>query len=300
VPGSSGYAGQARTWPARRRAHLAAVPGHPGPALTPPNGTEPTPFGASPERSPAPRQVELTALCADGAIPESRGARRVTPGLHWPGGRTRKYRVRPGGPARRREPAGVRARTGGGLGDIGRAWAVPASRGDQDNPRRRLDRQHQPDARTVCRGRRLPDPAASGGRRGGSSRRLAGARGNGHGGLAGHAGRRAADCRDGPRTAPAAGRGRARRQPGTGGRRRHAAAALPGPDDQTVPRGADVVPAVAARPERDVPLAAHPGDRKGGAGGDRRASRARTVRYRLRVPRPAVGARRRARQGAPP
>jgi len=221
------------------------------------------------------------------------------PGLHWPGGRTRKYRVWPGRPARRREPTGIRAGAGGGPGNIGRAWAVPASRGDQDYLRRRLDHQHQPNARAVRRGRRLPDPAAPRGRRGGSGRRLAGARGNGHGGFAGHAGRRAANCRDRPRAAPAR-RGRGRRQPGTRRRRRHAAAALPGPDDQAVPRGADVVPAVAARPERDVPLAADPGDRQGGAGGNRRAPRARTVRHRPGVPRPAVGARRRARQGAPP
>jgi hypothetical protein len=221
------------------------------------------------------------------------------PGLDWTGGRTCQYRVWPGRPARRGQPAGVRAGTGGGLGDIGRAWAVPARRGDQDYPRRRLDRQHQPDARAVRRGRRLPDPAAPHGRRGGSGRRLAGARGNGHGGLACHAGRRAADCRDGPRTAPAA-RRRARRQPGTRRWRRHAAAALPGPDDQTVPRGADVVPTVAAQPERDIPVAAHPGDRQGGAGGDRRAPRARTVRHQPGVPRPVVGARRRARQGAAP
>ena len=235
------------------------------------------------------------------ALSPNPGVRAAKPaGLHWPGGRTRKYRVRPSRPARRGQPAGVRAGTGGGLGNIGRAWAVPASRGDQDYLRRRLDYQHQPDARAVRRGRRLPDSAAPRGRRGGSGRRLAGARGNGHGGFAGHAGRRDADCRDGSRPAPAAGSGRARRQPGTRRRRRHAAAALPGSDDQAVPRGADVVPAVAARPERDVPLAAYPGDRQGGAGGNRRAPRARTVRHRPGVPRPAVGARRRARQGAPP
>ena len=181
-----------------------------------------------------------------------------------------------------------------------RARALPASRNHRGDARRRLDRQHQPDTHPLRSGRRLPDPAAPRGRRRRAGRRLARERGDGHRGLAGHGGRRAADRGHGPRTAPAARRGRGRRQRERGGRRRHAAAALPGPDDQAVPRRADVVPAVAARPGRRLPAAAHPGDRQVRARGDRRPPRARAVRRRPGVPRPAFGAGSRARQGAAP
>jgi len=219
------------------------------------------------------------------------------PGLDWLGGRARQHCVRPGYPAHRGQPAGVRTGTGGGLGHLSREGALPACWRDRGHLRRRLDRQHQQDARALRRGRRLPDPAAAGGGRRRPRRRLARARGNRHGRLARHARRRAADRGDRPRPASAAPRG-GRLQPGRRGQRGNAAAALPGPDDQAVPGGADVVPAVAARPERDVAAAAHPGDRQGGARGDRRAPRARQVRHRHRVPRPAVRAGGRAPQGA--
>ena len=80
------------------------------------------------------------------------------------------------------------------------------------------------------------------------------------------------------------GRGGRRRQPGPPGHRDHAAAAVPGPDDQDLPGRPDVVPPVAAGPGRDHPAAADAGDRPRGAGGDRRLPRAGALRHRLGVP----------------
>jgi hypothetical protein len=270
-------------------------------AGTPPlTGTGPHPSAWLPERRPAPRHQELTASAPPRAIPESRGPGRGSPVLDWPGGRTRQHSVWPGHPARRGKPAGIRAGTRSRPGDISRARALSASRSHHGDARRRVDREHKPDARSLRRGRRLPDPAAPRGRRRGADRRLARELRDGHRGLARHGGRRAADRGHGSRAAPAARLGRAGRRPGDDGRRRHAAAAVPGPDDQAVPRRAHVVPAVAARPERRLSPAAHPGDRQGRARGDRRAPRTRAVRHRPGVPRPAFGARRRAPQGAAP
>src|SRR5487761_882489 len=83
--------------------------------------------------------------------------------------------------------------------------------------------------------------------------------------LARDAGRRAADRGHRSRQAPAAARVGGCGRPGAGGQCRHRAAALPRPEDQALPGGVDVVPAVAARPERRVAAAAHPGDRQGRA-----------------------------------
>ena len=130
---------------------------------------------------------------------------------------------------------------------------------------------------------------------------MADPRRDGDGGLARHDGRRAAACDHGARPAPAAdvgdSGGGGRRQPGAGRRRQHPAAALPGPDDQALPGRVDVVPTVAARPGRRVPAAAHPGDRPDRPRGNRRASRARAIRRRPRVPRPAFRSRGRAPEG---
>jgi hypothetical protein len=270
----------------------------PGPALVPARYWSPPPKRVAPQaRCPAPRH-ELTASGPPPPSPNSGMPPAAPPRLDWLGGRARQHCVRPGYPAHRRQSAGLRAGAGGGLGHLSREGALPACWRDRGHLRRRVDRQYQPDARALRRGRRLPYPPAAGRRRQRPRRRLARPGGNRHGRLARHARRRAADRGDRPRPAPAARRG-GRRRPRSG-QRRHAAAALSRPDDQAVPRRADVVPAVAARPERDVAAAAHPGDRQGRARGDRRAPRARPVRRGPRVPRPAVRAGRRAPQGAAP
>jgi hypothetical protein len=129
---------------------------------------------------------------------------------------------------------------------------------------------------------------------------MADPRRDGDGGLARHDGRRAAAGDHGARTAPAADRaagGGRRRESGTRGRRKYAAAALPGPDDQALPGGADVVQAVAGRPERRDPAAAHPGDRPGRPRGDGRAPRARAIRRQPGVPGPPLRAGGRAPEG---
>jgi hypothetical protein len=72
--------------------------------------------------------------------------------------------------------------------------------------------------------------------------------------------------------------------PGRQGRRRDAAAVLPGPDDEALPGRADLVPPVAGRSERDQAAAAHAGNRQGRPRGHRRLSRAGTVRRRPGVP----------------
>ena len=54
---------------------------------------------------------------------------------------------------------------------------------------------------------------------------------------------------------------------------------LPGPDDEDLPRGAHVVPSLAARPGRGEPAAAHARDRQGGPRGDRGLPRAGALRH---------------------
>ena len=248
---------------ARRRAPPGRGTGSPPRTpWPPPSGTGPALAGWYPRRCSAPRQLELTAIPPGRAIPESGGTRAASCYLDCASGRACEYCSRPGHPAHRRKPTGVRARTRGGPGDFRRAGALPTGRVDRGDPGRRLDRQHQQDARAVRGRRRVPDPAATRGRRRRPGGRLARARGDRDGRLTLDARRRAADRGHGPWAAPLS-RGSGSGQPGTGGRGRHCAAALPGPEDQAFPGGADVVPALAARPERRVSAAAHPGDRQG-------------------------------------
>src|ERR1700733_11128360 len=100
---------------------------------------------------------------------------------------------------------------------------------------------------------RLP---RGGGGQGGAGRRLAAAHGPRAGRLASHARRGAAARGDGDRTA-------SRRDPGRepAGRRGHDPPALPRPHDQGIPGRADLVPAVADRPERHHGAAADAGNR---------------------------------------
>ena len=218
----------------------------PGP-LVPALRYRPGPHGLPPPRRyPAPRQLELTAIPPGRAIPESGGAHRGARCLDWPGGRACEYSIGSGHPAHRRQPAGIRARTRGGPADLRRAGAVPAGRRHRSDPGRCLDRQHQQDARALRGWGRVPNPAAASGRRRRPGGRMARARGDRDGRLTFDAGRRPADRGHGSRQAPAASRRGGCGRAGAGGRGRDRAAALPRPKDQALPRGADVVPAVAA------------------------------------------------------
>ena len=173
--------------------------------------------------------------------------------------------------------AGVRPRAGRPP-DRDRGPRAVAPRRDHHGGRGRcLGREHQPDARAVRRGRRLPDPAApdGSGRRAGPG--LVPARGQRAGGFAGDAGRGPGAAAD--RTGGGHG-GRGRPGAAPGRRRRHPAAAVPRSQHQAVPGGAHVVPAVADRPVARHRPAAHPGDRQGRARGHRRPPRARAVRHR--------------------
>ena len=162
--------------------------------------------------------------------------------------------------------------------------------------RRRLDRQHQPDARAVHRGRRLPDPAAPDGGAA-ASRPAAGSCAPGMT-LVGSR----AMLDDGvPLRVMVAGRRRRTpcprgRRPA--GRRRTLLPLYLDPNTKLF-----LVALMWCRPWLVDPTAAHAaaadaGDRPGGARGHRRAPRAGAVRHRPGVPGPALGPGRRARQGA--
>src|ERR1700761_7873386 len=113
----------------------------PGPAWPPPSGTWPSPWWAATQRrDSASRHLELTAGPRASAIPESGGARCRSRCLDWPGGRACEYRVWPGHPAHRRQPAGIRARTRGGPGNYGWPRSFQAGGGDRGDTGWGLDR----------------------------------------------------------------------------------------------------------------------------------------------------------------
>jgi hypothetical protein len=205
------------------------------------------------------------------------------PSSHLPD-RARRRAVGPGRQDHGGEPAGLRAGRGRRPHDRRRTGPVPPGRRDQRAERRCVDRQHQPHPRPVHRGRGVPHPAAPDGGGGRAVQRVVPALRHDTGGLPGHAGRGPATGRDDQRERRVlvrAGRGG---RPGPAGRGRHAAAAVPGPDDEDLPGRADVVPAVAAGPGRHHTAAPDAGDRPGRARGHRRLPRAGALRQRPRIP----------------
>jgi hypothetical protein len=263
-------------------------------------GRPPAPGSLSPQCGIAPPRLSTAnRTAARPAILELRGARPAAPDLECPltrsTGRRQDRHRRDGERARlspdhsarqhpgrardrdsRGDPAVVRPGTRRGPGDLGGTRAVSPGRRDNRGRRRRLGGQHWRHPRALRRRRRVPDPAAAHGRARRAVWRVVPAARNGAGGLARHA-------RRGPAAAPGRrrdGRGRrgCRRGRRPGGRGPDPAPALPRSEHQALPRGADVVPALADRSGAQHPAAPDARDRPRGARGHRRPPRDRVLR----------------------
>ena len=168
----------------RQRPPCGKDPGRPAPSASPRLPTanrviawRPIPGSGDEAGRPARPTLHTAELVpAVRSWPGSPGLRRQRtsdddPALHIADG-ARQYAIRAGREDSGRQPAGLRAGGGRRPDHRRRARAFPPGRGDQRAVRRRLDRQHQPHARALHRGRGLPDPAAADGGRGRALRRL--------------------------------------------------------------------------------------------------------------------------------